>query len=147
MSASIFPTTTTDNTGKGMKNMRPKIQKLLDEFGTCFIGDDIIERIGGSDNDDGGHGGDIGSLYDSLAEMSATFEEHVEVDAFLSDYAKRLEAASRRFSERVAALHALSQRWASWREAAQAAGKTELSLGAWRDEVMGTPEQITAFVG
>ena len=127
--------------------MRPEIQKLLDEFGTCFVGDDIIERIGGSDNGDGGYGGDIGSLFDSLAELGATFEEHVDVDAFLGEYAEKLEAASQRFSERVTALHALHQRWAAWRESAQASGKTDLRLGAWRDEVMGTPEQITAFVG
>jgi hypothetical protein len=127
--------------------MRLEIQKLLDEFGTCFVGDDIIERIGGSDDGDGGYGGDIGSLFDSLAELGATFEEHVKVDAFLVEYAEKLEAASRRFSQRVAALQAINQRWSAWRESAQAAGKTELGLGAWRNEVIGTPEQITAFVG
>jgi hypothetical protein len=123
--------------------MRPEIQEILDKIGVLdkiggdFFGEDITDRLA-SDWEFAG---------DQLAclEPAVSCEEYIEITAFLAAKAEKQLVAAQSFSRHVADLQAMDQRWLKWIEAARAAGKSDFSLGAWRDEVRGTPKQNEAF--
>jgi hypothetical protein len=79
-------------------------------------------------------------------EPDVSCEEFIEITAFLAAKAEEQLAAAQSFSQHVADLQAMDQRWLKWIEAARVAGKTDFSLSAWRNEVRGTAKQNEAFV-
>ena len=119
--------------------MRQEIQDILDEIGKDFCGFDIPDKLAS----------DWEIAADKLAglEPDVSCDEYIEITAFLAAKAEKQLEAAQSFSKHVADMQAMDQRWQAWIEAARVAGKTDLSLSAWRAEVMGTSEQSTAFVG
>jgi hypothetical protein len=118
--------------------MRQKIQEILDKIGSDFFGEDITDRLTS----------DWEIAADELAGLkpAVSCEEYIEITAFLAEKAEGQLKAARAFSQHVADMQAMDQRWLKWIEAARVAGKTDFSLSAWRNEVMGTPRQNEAFV-